>query len=83
MGDVWPMWVQYKDMDPAKILLNPGDALVYKGCDTTHWRNKLPEKQINVQIMLHYVDKNGFHGKYRFDERESLGYFRNPRIARS
>ena len=83
VGDVWPIWVQYEDMDPVKILLNPGDALIYKGCDTTHWRNKLEEKQINVQIMLHYVEKNGNHNKYKFDEREGLGYDKNQGIARN
>ena len=71
--DVWPIWMQYKDNDPVKCMLNPGDAVVYKGCEVTHWRRKLPKGQINVQFMLHYVDKNGPYAEYKFDKRESLG----------
>jgi len=72
-GDVWPIWMQYENNDPAKCLLNPGDAVVYKGCEVTHWRRKLPKGQINVQFMLHYVDKNGPYAEYKFDKREALG----------
>tara|TARA_R110000772_G_scaffold107627_2_gene210175 strand:- start:327 stop:914 length:588 start_codon:yes stop_codon:yes gene_type:complete len=72
-GDVWPIWMQYKDNDPVKCMLNPGDAVIYKGCEVTHWRRKLPKGQINVQFMLHYVDKNGPYAEYKFDKRESLG----------
>lgn len=72
-GDIWPIWMQYKDRDPVKCMLNPGDAVIYKGCETTHWRRQLPEKQINVQFMLHYVDKNGSNAEYKFDKRELLG----------
>ena len=72
-GETWPIWMQYENNDPAKCLLNPGDAVVYKGCEVTHWRRKLPKGHINVQFMLHYVDKNGPHAGYKFDKREALG----------
>jgi len=72
-GDIWPIWMQYEDNDPIKCMLNPGDAVIYKGCEVTHWRRKLPKGQINVQFMLHYVDKNGPYAKYKFDKREALG----------
>jgi len=72
-GDIWPIWMQYENNDPVKCMLNPGDAVIYKGCEATHWRRKLPESQINVQFMLHYVDKNGPHAEYKFDRREALG----------
>ena len=72
-GDVWPIWMQYKDNDPVKCMLSPGDAVIYKGCEVTHWRRKLPDNQINVQFMLHYVAKNGPHAEYKFDKREALG----------
>tara|TARA_R110000787_G_C13211067_1_gene425144 strand:+ start:59 stop:643 length:585 start_codon:yes stop_codon:yes gene_type:complete len=70
---IWPIWMQYKDNDPVKCMLNPGDAVIYKGCEVTHWRRKLPEGQINVQFMLHYVTKNGPNVEYKFDKREALG----------
>lgn len=72
-GDVWPIWMQYEDNDPVKCMLEPGDAVIYKGCEVTHWRRKLPKGQLNVQFMLHYVDKNGPCAKYKFDKREALG----------
>jgi len=71
-GDPWPIWMQYSDQDPVKCLLEPSDAVIYKGCETTHWRRKLTKGQINVQFMLHYVNKNGPFSEYRFDKRESL-----------
>ena len=72
-GDVWPIWMQYEGNDPVKCMLEPGDAVIYKGCEVTHWRRKLPKGQINVQFMLHYVDKNGPYAEYKFDKREALG----------
>ncbi len=71
-GDIWPIWMQYENSDPVKFMLNPGDAVIYKGCEATHWRRKLPEGQINVQFMLHYVAKNGPYAEYKFDKREAL-----------
>jgi hypothetical protein len=72
-GDIWPIWMQYEDKDPVKCMLEPGDAVIYKGCEVTHWRRKLPKGHINVQFMLHYVDKNGPYAEYKFDKREALG----------
>jgi len=73
IGGNWPIWMQYENNDPAKFLLTPGDAVIYKGCEVMHWRRKLPEGQLYVQFMLHYVDKNGPHAGYKFDKREVLG----------
>ena len=72
-GDTWPIWMQYKGNDPVKCMLSPGDAVIYKGCEVTHWRRSLPKGQINVQFMLHYVAKNGPYAEYKFDKREALG----------
>ncbi len=72
-GDPWPIWMQYQSNDPVKYILNPGDAVIYKGCEVNHWRTKLPTAQLNVQFMLHYVDKNGPYSEYKFDKRGSLG----------
>lgn len=72
-GEIWPIWMQYEDNDPVKCMLSPGDAVIYKGCEATHWRRKLSKGRINVQFMLHYVAKNGPHAEYKFDTREALG----------
>lgn len=73
MAEPWPIWMQYKDRNPVKCMLNPGDAVIYKGCDVTHWRRPLPKGEINPQFMLHYVSKNGPNLGHRFDGRAALG----------
>lgn len=70
-GNPWPIFMQYQDNDPVKLILSAGDAVIYKGCETMHWRRKRQD-QVNVQFMLHYVNKNGPHSEYKFDKRESL-----------
>ena len=73
MAEPWPIWMQYEGRDPVKCMLNPGDAVIYKGCEVVHWRTLLPEGQLNPQFMLHYVAKNGPNAGYKFDGRASLG----------
>jgi hypothetical protein len=72
--------MQYGDAEPAKIILNPGDAVVYKGCDVHHWRNKMIHTRVNAQFMLHYVDKNGPFAEYQWDKRPGAGH---PSVWRS
>lgn len=69
-----PIWMHYKDNEPYSYVLNPGDAVVYKGCETKHWRDTFKRDQMNVQFMLHYVDAIGPHANRRFDDRSGLGF---------
>ena len=50
--------------------LNPGDGVVYSGCDVEHWRDACngPDGYYSGQIFLHYVRKNG---KYVFHAGDS------------
>jgi len=73
MSEPWPIWMQYKGNDPTKCLLNPGDAVIYKGCEVMHWRRPLEQGAINPQFMLHYVVKDGPNAAYKFDKRAALG----------
>lgn len=73
MPEPWPIWMQYKDNNPAKCLLNPGDAVIYKGCEVMHWRRPLEAGTVNPQFMLHYVKKDGDYALYKFDRRRALG----------
>jgi hypothetical protein len=73
MSEPWPIWVQYKNNDPVKCMLNPGDAIIYKGCEVTHWRRSLDVGALNPQFMLHYVVKDGPNAAYKFDKRAALG----------
>ena len=73
-GTPSPIWMQYKNLEAYAFTLNPGDAIVYKGCEAKHWRNPLKADQLNVQFMLHYVDKHGPCSKNKFDMRPNLGF---------
>lgn len=73
-GEFSPVYTQYGQNHPEKHVLNPGDAVVYMGCDVVHWRQPLKDEQLNVQFMLHYVDKNGPNAKYARDQRPGYGF---------
>jgi hypothetical protein len=72
-GEVSPIYMKYGGNEPAVCILNPGDAVIYKGCKTSHWRNPTLEGQLTVQFMLHYVDKNGPNASFEKDGREAFG----------
>jgi hypothetical protein len=66
----WPMFVE-----GAPIILEPGDAIVYKGCDASHWREKFnaPQFSYHVQGFFHYVDANGPYTAHALDKRKYIG----------
>lgn len=72
-GGISPIYMQYGKNDPSKHMMNPGDAIVYKGCEAWHWRMPMDPDQLNVQFMLHYVDKNGPYTSYANDKRPKIG----------
>jgi hypothetical protein len=72
-GAASPIYMQYKDNPVEHYILASGDAVVYKGCEVRHWREPLQKDQLNVQFMLHYVDKHGANAAHRFDKRAALG----------
>lgn len=94
-GDMWPIYVEpnsklgyYDDKgfyytegtEGTEILLNPGDLLIYKGCELEHWRKPFKGKICN-QVFLHY-NKISYDKKLnnKFDGRPMLGlpsYFKN------
>ncbi len=55
-GDPWPIY-----LDPTgkqgqagiKLTLDPGDMLIYSGCDLEHWREEFTGKDCG-QVFLHY-----------------------------
>ena len=72
VGSPWPVWMQAPGEEPTQYTLEPGDACVYKGCEIKHWRQPATETDINVQMMLHYVDQNGPCAGYKYDQRPGL-----------
>lgn len=60
-------------VDPACIKAQPGDAVVYRGCDMLHWRNTFTG-QWQAQVFLHYVDADGPYAEWKYDKRPSLAH---------
>jgi hypothetical protein len=69
---IWPIYLE-NDRHTIEVLLEPGDALIYKGMDLPHWRETF-EGERQVQVFLHYVRKNGNYSEYKFDKRPALGH---------
>ena len=69
----------------SKVLLNPGDMLVYKGMMLEHWRETFIGKDC-AQVFLHYNDANSKVGNAQeniFDGRKHLGlpsYFKGVKF---
>jgi hypothetical protein len=88
-GDPWPIFIdptgsnnvidEYKNiMKPnapkgIKVDLEPGDMLVYSGCELEHWREEFTGN-ICAQVFLHYNHVNGqFAQSNLYDKRPLLG----------
>lgn len=65
-GELWPIWIQKPNGEEVSVTLNPGDAMMYLGCDADHWREEL-QGQSCVQVFLHYVRANGPRAYAYFD----------------
>lgn len=55
--DRWPFYVEY-DGNVEVVTMEPGDAVIYKGGETYHWRYAF-EGKYHVQMFFCFVDKNG------------------------
>lgn len=74
-GDGWPIYLKpfKKASKDIKVILKPGDMLVYRGCDLEHWREEFTGNQC-VQVFLHYnnVKTQGAENN-KFDRRPHIG----------
>ena len=75
-GDPWPIYLEPSgetDKEGVKIDLEPGDALIYRGCEVEHWREAFEGENCG-QVFLHYNNKAGqFQESNAFDGRPMLG----------
>lgn len=69
-GEPWPIYVESPE-GKAEVKLGPGDALLYRGIDLFHWRERYEGHQL-VQFFLHYVDADGPHAAEQYDGRPGL-----------
>jgi len=67
----WALNVEGSDGVGACMLM-PGDVLLYRGIELTHWRNAYDGQRL-AQVFLHYVDQSGPHAGEKFDRRQYLG----------
>ena len=99
-GSEWPIYIAkssksgktdnkqkkyYPSNDPGeKVILNPGDMLVYRGADYEHWREPL-EGTACVQLFIHFIENKKENKDHFYDSRPFLGLadvFKNPKIKK-
>lgn len=69
-GDDWEIGIFDYNNVPHTYLLNPGDMLIYHGCDLTHWRPGKFSGNTLVQAFMHYVDQTGKRSYCKDDARQ-------------
>jgi len=58
---LWHMKLLTPYGEEKSIDLNPGDAVIYKGCEITHWRNPLPSRYNKFQKIFIKKDDTYYH----------------------
>lgn len=57
-GRPWPIGIMNRDEIPQLITIEPGDLVMYKGIEMTHYRERNIYGKCS-KLFLHYVDQNG------------------------
>jgi len=71
-GDTpWDIWMTKPSGEQIAIDLKPGQAIVYVGTISEHWRNKFKGQEY-MQVFLHYVRGEGEHW-HHFGDRINSG----------
>jgi len=60
----------------SEIKMQVGDAVLYRGMDKVHWRNKF-EGEWQAQVFLHYVDAAGKNAEWVYDKKQKLAHHTN------
>jgi len=68
----WPIWFTKPNGQIVNCELTSGQAVLYKGMISRHWRDKFEGTQYG-QVFLHYVKSQGPNWKYFFDKRYNDG----------
>ena len=75
-GESWPIYLDPTGKEGQagiKVDLNPGDMLIYSGCDLEHWREEFTGKDCG-QVFLHYNKSSSKTAKENlYDKRPFLG----------
>jgi len=62
----WPIYIETPNGETRAVELEPGDAMMYRGCIAPHWRDTIGDGNC-VQVFLHYVDIDGDNRNHYFD----------------
>lgn len=61
----WPLKIEGKNGKVATIVMEPGDAVLYMGCDRPHWRKPMPSFYSKTQLLKRKIfrqeDDSWFH----------------------
>ena len=75
-GDEWPIFIEpsgEEGKEGNKVILEPGDMLIYRGCELEHWREIFTGDNCG-QVFLHYNDASSENAEEnRYDKRPFLG----------
>jgi hypothetical protein len=81
----WPIFFKTSNNETVSLELNPGDAVMYLGCQRPHWRN-VYEGDEHVQVFLHYVAAYGDNNWAFFDKTNAKpsisNYLQNHAVGR-
>ena len=86
VDNLWPLWIKTPNTEEyvgenRSVLLEPGDGMLYKGCERPHWRDPLPKEYTRTwygkkiekkgiyyhQVFFHYVLADGLRAQCAFD----------------
>lgn len=71
----WPLFV-YADHEKRHLDTEPGDAVIYKGGQLIHGRDRFEagEYSYHIQVFLHYIFEDGpYVEQYTYDGRPGIG----------
>lgn len=83
-GDVWPIYMgdDINKTNASEIQMQVGDAVLYRGMEKHHWREKYTQGKWQAQVFLHYVDADGPHKEWKYDKREKLNIPEKSQVIR-
>lgn len=76
LNKCWEIWIKTVKGEERAVCLEPGDGMIYKGCERPHWREPMPGKKKTWwnrkedyyhQIFFHYVLADGIRSHCAFD----------------
>jgi len=75
-GNQWPIYMGYdlQKQNCQKVDMQVGDAVVYKGCEIYHWRERYTEGEWQAQVFIHYVNAEGPNREWKYDKRKKLAH---------